>query len=329
MVMAMAIATATSALSRRYSGLAPHVFSTISPTPYGFFFSTSTLNESFSIRSHALRPLTPPSDGSDIGDDDTGLKNSRDSFKKSRNELKREARRAVRWGMDLSTFSLPQIKSILRAASLEREVLDAILLRLGPDVREGRRRQFNFIGRLLRKAQPELMDALIQASRDGDKSKLQDRTGQGTSSIFGNDDDEEDIESELEEGENYMKLADKWLDGLIRKDPTVTNEVYSIHSVDFDRQELRRLVRNVQSILEPSQTDQIELEGDDKLNEAKKSLLRFLRLLAKKLSAELQVGYNGYNADITLRYPLNNLPDVRSALLTQIFLHISSLVWTR
>lgn len=34
--------------------------------------------------------------------------------KRSRNEKKREARRAVRWGMELATFSAPQIKRILR-----------------------------------------------------------------------------------------------------------------------------------------------------------------------------------------------------------------------
>lgn len=35
-------------------------------------------------------------------------------IRKSRNEKKREARRAVRWAMDLAKFSPPQIKRILR-----------------------------------------------------------------------------------------------------------------------------------------------------------------------------------------------------------------------
>lgn len=34
--------------------------------------------------------------------------------RKSRNQLKRDARRAVRWGMELASFSNPQIKRILR-----------------------------------------------------------------------------------------------------------------------------------------------------------------------------------------------------------------------
>jgi hypothetical protein len=71
----------------------------------------------------AVRPL--PSDAEDTDDDpDAGAV----SFKKSRNELKREARRAVKWGMDLANFSPTQIKRILSAASLEREVFDALML---------------------------------------------------------------------------------------------------------------------------------------------------------------------------------------------------------
>lgn len=121
----------------------------------------------------ALRPTGPlPSDATEDTDDpDAGDV----AFKKSRNELKREARRAVHWGMDLAKFSPQQIKRILSAASLEPEVFDALMLvkvglpsyfirsfialvldcdihfvlglqKFGPEVREGRRRQFNYIG---------------------------------------------------------------------------------------------------------------------------------------------------------------------------------------
>lgn len=76
----------------------------------------------------ALRPTGPlPSDAEDTDDPDAG-DGAAVSFKKSRNELKREARRAVKWGMDLAKFSPPQIKRILSAASLEREVFDALML---------------------------------------------------------------------------------------------------------------------------------------------------------------------------------------------------------
>ncbi|KAF0926120.1 hypothetical protein E2562_021832 [Oryza meyeriana var. granulata] len=122
----------------------------------------------------ALRPAGPlPSDAEDSDDSNAG-DGAAEPLRKSRNDLKREARRAVQWGMDLAKFSPLQIKRILRAASLEREAFDALMLvkRFGPDVREGKRRQFNYIGRLLRGAQPELMDTLIQALKDGDDSRL-------------------------------------------------------------------------------------------------------------------------------------------------------------
>ncbi|KAK1582672.1 hypothetical protein Q3G72_017192 [Acer saccharum] len=48
----------------------------------------------------------------------------------------------------LAAFSTPQIKRILKVTSLEDDVLEALMLvkRLGPDVKEGKRRQFNYIG---------------------------------------------------------------------------------------------------------------------------------------------------------------------------------------
>ena len=45
----------------------------------------------------------------------TAATDSDSEAKKSRNQLKREARRAVQWGMDLASFSPPQIKRILRS----------------------------------------------------------------------------------------------------------------------------------------------------------------------------------------------------------------------
>ncbi|KAM0950390.1 hypothetical protein DsansV1_C04g0040911 [Dioscorea sansibarensis] len=256
-------------------------------------FSTSPSPRSSSPRTRGLRLPGPPG-----SDDDLDGSDSNASPKKSRNEKKREARRAVRWGMELSAFPAPQIRRVLKLlASLECEVFDALMLvkRLGPDVREGRRRQFNYIGRLLRDVQPELMDALIQASKDGDNSKL------GTSSGLETDDDEED-EEEDEEGEeegticevqkeegtgaNYIELATRWFEGLIYKDPLITNEVFSVHNVEFDRQELRKLVRKIQSIQEEPLVDETLSGKDALLTSAKRPLVRFLRSLAKKSLAE-------------------------------------------
>ncbi|XP_011035012.1 PREDICTED: uncharacterized protein LOC105132954 isoform X2 [Populus euphratica] len=66
---------------------------------------------------------------------------------KSRKQKKREARLAIRWGMELASFSPPQIKRIIKVASLEKYVFDALMLvkRPGPDVRQGKRRQYNCV----------------------------------------------------------------------------------------------------------------------------------------------------------------------------------------
>lgn len=207
--------------------------------------------------------------------------------KKSRNEMKREARQAVRWAMDLASFSAPQIKRILKAASLEREVFEALMLvkRLGPDVREGKRRQFNYIGKLLRDAQLDLLGALIQATKDGDQSRFQALAG----SVESVDEDleeefyESESEPEYEVSSDHVILANKWFDGLVNKDIQITNEVYSVDEVEFDRQELRRLVRKVHSALD-RQSQSNEADKSVELTAAEKSLNRFLYSLAKSLS---------------------------------------------
>ncbi|XP_059438805.1 uncharacterized protein LOC132171498 [Corylus avellana] len=209
---------------------------------------------------------------------------------KSRNQLKREARRAVRWAMELASFSTPQIKRILRLASLEQEVMEAIMLvkKFGPDVREGKRRQFNYIGKLLREVQPELMDGLIKATKDGDQSRLQALSG---SMVIGEHDEEaEETEYEEEEEEvsdEYMNIAIRWFEGLISKDIKITNEIYSVRSVEFDRQELRKLVRRVHSIQERQiTTEENEREVDEEVMAARKSLTRFLLSIAKQMPSD-------------------------------------------
>lgn len=215
--------------------------------------------------------------------------------KKSRNEKKREARRAVGWAMDLAAFSPPQIKRILRVASLETEVFvetdvyDALMLvkRLGRDVREGKRRQFSYIGRLIREVQPDLMDGLIQASKDGDMSKFQSLYGSEV--VFSKDDVEEKSESddEVEIPEDCVNTANRWFDGLINRDLDVSNEIYSVRTVEFDRQELRKLVRDIYTLQDEVASEEEEAEAEDKdLLAAKKSLARFLRDIAKQMPSE-------------------------------------------
>lgn len=50
--------------------------------------------------------------------DDNGRSYSDSDDQRSRNQLKRQARRSVRWGMELASFSSPQIKRILRCLIL-------------------------------------------------------------------------------------------------------------------------------------------------------------------------------------------------------------------
>ncbi|KAK8461263.1 hypothetical protein SEVIR_1G005500v4 [Setaria viridis] len=194
----------------------------------------------------ALRPAGPlPTDAAEDTDDPDAGDGAAVPFRRSRNALKRDARRAVRWGMELAKFPPPQIKRILRAASLETEVFDALMIvkRFGPDVREGKRRQYNYIGSLLRNAQPELMDTLIQASKDGGDSKLD--TLLSENALLVEEEEVEDLPDEEEDDEEYMKVADRWFDGLLCKDISVTNEVYAVHNVEFDRQVSSVLTFNI------------------------------------------------------------------------------------
>ncbi|THG03785.1 hypothetical protein TEA_005371 [Camellia sinensis var. sinensis] len=301
------------------TSLQPPLISTVVPS----------FHRTLHFRSQGLKsPYALDSRYSNIDDSDDP------NARKSRNEKKREARRAVGWGMELAAFSTPQIKRILRVASLEPEVFDAIMLvkvfvflpqRLGRDVREGKRRQFNYIGRLLRDAEPELMDGLIQATKDGDQNKFQALSGSEMWDIEDDDDEVEETEYEDEEegSHNYINMATRWSDGLINKDADITKEIYSVQDVDFDRQdyhsktvakrsmvedpdpyslgpcsaaflflglvlrELRRLVREVHSMQERQVTsEENEGEADAALNGAERSLARFLRTLAKQLQTK-------------------------------------------
>ncbi|OIT19784.1 PREDICTED: uncharacterized protein LOC109221040 [Nicotiana attenuata] len=268
-------------------------------SPIPLFSSSSVRQPPLSTASHSAFRQAHFRSGAAVKSRDTPLpsdpyeseSDSDGKTRKSRNEKKREARRAVRWAMDLAKFSPPQIKRILRVASTEQEVLDAVLLakRLGPDVREGKRRQFNYIGRLLRDVEPELMDGLIQATKDGDQTKFQALSGSELSAIEDVDEEVEETEYEDDEddSEDDTALADRWFDGLINKDVDITKEIYSLREVDFDRQELRGLVRKVQSIREHrSNSDEDEGKVNSDIVRAERSLTRFLRGLAKQLPAE-------------------------------------------
>lgn len=60
------------------------------------------------------------------------------------------------------------------------------------------------LGKLLRKVQPELMDALIQASKDGDQSRVQALCG--SVSWASEDEEEEEEETEHQEEEEVIHI---------------------------------------------------------------------------------------------------------------------------
>lgn len=264
-------------------------YPTRATTTLPFFASFSTAYRQVLSRSRAekLQNVPPLSDASESGEESSDVNDE----KKSRNEKKREARRAFRWGMDLANFSPSQIKRILRVADLEQEVFEAIMLvkGLGRDVREGKRRQYNYIGRLLREVEPELMDGLIQATKDGDHSKFHDLLGTELAADDeeeGKEGEEEISDEEAEEDSTNMAVVTRWFDGLINKDIGITNEIYSLREVDFDRQELRKLVRKVQSAIELEASVEETGKPDAADANARRSLTRFLRGLANQLPVE-------------------------------------------
>uniref|UniRef100_A0A0R0E9Q9 Uncharacterized protein n=1 Tax=Glycine max TaxID=3847 RepID=A0A0R0E9Q9_SOYBN len=256
-----------------------HLLTPPPKTSHRFSFATVAASSRPKVRTPKSPVPPPPTADSDLEE------------KKSRNQLKREARRTVKWGMDLASFSPPQIKRILRVASSDHLLLfEALMLRLGPDVREGRRRQFSYIGKLLREVDPELMERLIKATKDSNQKELQALTGLGPDDPEPEDDDDL-VESESEEDEEESNWHDnqvaRWFDGLISKDIEITNEIYSVQGVEFDRQELRKLVRRVHNTQEMKADNEEEKKKiETATNGAKKALNRFLRGLSKRIPNE-------------------------------------------
>ncbi|CAN1824561.1 hypothetical protein LINPERHAP1_LOCUS30815 [Linum perenne] len=270
-----------------------HLTSSSSTTPLHTFSLATSSSSNRSFHTWVRRPRFAKAPTS-VEDEEGQIGSDSDSdAKKSRNEKKREARRAVLWGMELAAFSPPQIKRILRIASLEREVYEGLMLvkKFGPEVKEGKRRQYNYIGKLLRDVQPDLMDALIHSTKDGDWSRVKQVSG---SEVQIDGDDAKEMEEKFEEeevqcdrSEEHLEMATRWFDGLISKDVDITKEVYAVPVIDFDRQELRRLLRKVHEIEEgKSEDEEAEKKAAAAMATAKKALNRFLCSLAKQMLTE-------------------------------------------
>ncbi|CAM6117576.1 unnamed protein product [Calypogeia fissa] len=213
---------------------------------------------------------------------------------KSRNQSKRDAKRARQWGVELASLAPAQLKQAVRWAGLSEEVYDAVMIvkNLGTvsKVRNGRRRQYTYIGGLLRDVDPNVMEPVLKATKDGDVESIM-----LNSAVLPDPEDLDDKESwaEEEEEDETKLVADEWLQGLVDGVSSVEDEVYSIYDVDFDRQELRKLVRNAQKSTvvaessapsDPSEVDRVDLSVSLSANENKseEKLRQFLINIARQ-----------------------------------------------
>lgn len=209
--------------------------------------------------------------------------------KKTKGQKKREASRGVDWALQLSAFTTSQLRQAVRWGDLQEEVFDAVTLlkRIGRDGKNARRRQLNLIGGMLRSADPDLMEAVIKATKDGDVHGLFSKSTESVDSL----NDEETVK------EGHIKdMVDRWFQGLLSGDSDVSAEVYSIRSLDFNRQELRRLVKDAS---QTEHTTVMEKESDadseaasaetaplsvEILDQRRKMLRKFLEDLIGKVS---------------------------------------------
>lgn len=63
------------------------------------------------------------------------------------------------------------------------------------------------VGKLLRNAQPELMDELIRATKDGDSSKIQSLSGPEVPFLEGELDEEEDTEDDDDDDDDDVSIS--------------------------------------------------------------------------------------------------------------------------
>ncbi|KAJ6938363.1 hypothetical protein NC651_004939 [Populus alba x Populus x berolinensis] len=138
-----------------------------------------------------------PEKTSDFGQGGNASDSDSESYK-SRKQKKREARLAVRCGMELASFSPPQIKRIIKVASLEKDVFDALI---DQDRMCGKESGGNII---------------ISKMVIGVGCSLQGFSGL-EEKIIG-DGNEESGESEYDGSHEYIDIATSWFGGLINRD---------------------------------------------------------------------------------------------------------------
>ncbi|XP_024364019.1 DNA polymerase I B, chloroplastic/mitochondrial isoform X2 [Physcomitrium patens] len=93
------------------------------------------------------------------------------SYKKAGERRTITVSRPLKWANTLAALSSTQLREAIRLASLDEKVYDAVMLVkvLGLNDWSRKRKELNFIGGLLRDADPELMEQVLRACEDGDR----------------------------------------------------------------------------------------------------------------------------------------------------------------
>lgn len=133
-------------------------------------------------------------------------------YEKSKTQFKREATALQKLGQQLTEMS----EENLRQLSLPDELLDAILMAKKIHQRGGHKRQLQYIGKIMRKIDVELIEKSILNIRQQHKRET-----------------------------NRFHQLESWRDQLIENAPGILEELIGLFP-DLDRQHLRQLVRNAQ-----------------------------------------------------------------------------------
>ncbi|BBN08634.1 hypothetical protein Mp_4g13110 [Marchantia polymorpha subsp. ruderalis] len=250
----------------------------------------------------AVREQVEDEETQDDEDDDDA--EGREKEKPGRNVLKKQSARAKEWGRELAALSPAQLRQACKWAGLDEDVYDAVMLvkNLGSSsrVKHGRRRQYNYIGGLLRDADAETMESVLKATKDGDVEGLvfiPSKLPEEVDAEAGWDEESEEEEEESEEDDAALEEAKSWVQGMVAGVRAVEDEVYSIYDVEFDRQELRKLVREARTFeteASAASGDAGEAEGGvevskeelsalkSKSERAERKLLQFLLKIVKE-----------------------------------------------
>jgi ribosome-associated protein len=140
---------------------------------------------------------------------------------KSKSQIKREMLALQKLGEKLVDLSPAQIEKIPLNQLLIDAIAEARLIRS----REGKRRQMQYIGRLMRKIDAGPVEAAI-----------------------------EKIELKSREGKAAFHKIERWRDRLIAEDDTAIEDLLG-QFPDIDRQHLRQLVRNAKKLKPGASTE--------------------------------------------------------------------------